>query len=127
VAGALWPDQIGNASATAWQDAVYVADDLSSLPSSIQFTGQAIALFGTLGETSYQLGEATVLVDGVQTFDQTGIHQNQSNAFGTVPNAVLFAWRWPSSGPHTLQFQAGPSDPKDGDPFLHVQGYSYVP
>jgi hypothetical protein len=127
VAGALWPDQLGNAAATAWQDAVYVPDDLSSLPCSIEFTGQAIAVFGTLGETSYQLGEATVLVDGVQTFDQTGIHQNQSNAFGPVANAVLFAWRWPSSGPHTLEFQAGPSDPKDGGPFLHVQGYSYVP
>ena len=83
-------------------------------------------MFGTLGEQDYQLGQASVFVDGVQTFDQTGIHQNESNAFGPVPDSILFAWRWPTSGPHTLSFQAGPSDAKDGGPFLHVQAYSYV-
>lgn len=127
VAGGLWPDQIATSRAGAWQNAVYVADDLPTLPSSIQFTGQAIAVFGTIGEQSYQLGQASVFIDGVQTFDQTGIHQNESNAFGRLPNSILFAWRWPAAGPHTLSFQAGPSDPKEGGPFLHVQGYSYVP
>lgn len=127
VAGGLWPDAVATSNAGAWKDAVYVADDLPALPSSIQFTGQAIAVFGTLGEQSYQLGQALVYVDGVETFDQTGIHQDESNAFGAIPDAVLFAWRWPTSGPHTVSFAAGPSDPKDGGPFLHVQGYSYVP
>ncbi|MGH7284911.1 MAG: hypothetical protein ACRELY_25575 [Polyangiaceae bacterium] len=127
VAGGLWPTEIATTKADAWQSAVYVADDLSTLPSSIQFTGQAIAVFGTMGEGSYQLGQASVLVDGTETFDQTGIHQNESNALGRIDNAILFAWRWPTSGRHTLTFQAGPSDPKNGGPFLHVQGYSYVP
>ena len=127
VAGSLWPTDPATSGANAWKNAVYVADDLPALPSSIQFTGQAIAVYGTLGEQSYQLGQALVSVDGVATFDQTGIHQNESNAFGPVPDSILFAWRWPTSGAHTLSFQAGPSDPKDGGPFLHVQGYSYVP
>jgi hypothetical protein len=127
VAGGLWPEQVATSNAGAWLSAVSVADDLPTLPCSIQFTGRAIAVFGTLGEQSYQLGQASVFIDGVQTFDQTGIHQNESNAFGPAPNSILFAWRWPTSGPHTLSFQAGPSDPKDGGPFLHVQGYSYVP
>jgi hypothetical protein len=127
VAAALSPDGAASANANAWSHAMPVADDLSSLPSSIQFTGQAIAVFGTLGDTDNQLGQASVLVDGVETFDKTGIHQNQTNAFGDVPDSVLFAWRWPTAGPHTLTFQAGPSDPKNGGPFLHVQSYAYVP
>ncbi|HEY8089869.1 MAG TPA: hypothetical protein VIF09_18540, partial [Polyangiaceae bacterium] len=126
-AGGLWPDQIATSNAGAWQNAVYVADDLPTLPSSLQFTGQAIAVFGTLGERDYQLGQASVFIDGIETFDQTGIHQDESNALAPVPDSILFAWRWPASGAHTLTFQAGPSDPKDGGPFLHVQGYSYVP
>lgn len=127
VAGALSPTGDASTSAGAWTDATYVADDLSMLPSSITFTGKAIAVMGTIGEQCCKTGEARVFVDGVETFDQTGIHQNQSNAFGPVPNSVLFAWRWPTSGSHTVRFEAGPSDPKDGGPFLHVQGYSYVP
>jgi len=127
VAGGLSPDGDASANAEAWSGAVHVTDDLATLPSSIQFTGKAIALYGTLGETSLQLGEALVYVDGVETFDWTGIHQDESNALGPVPGSILFAWRWPSSGPHTLRFTAGPTDPKNGAGFLHVTGYSYVP
>ena len=126
-AAGLSPEGDASANAGAWSGAKQVMNDLSTLPSSIQFTGQAIAVFGTLGDGDYQLGQASVLIDGVETFDQTGIHQNQTNAFGAVPDSVLFAWRWPSSGQHTLTFQAGPTDPKNGGPFIHVQGYSYVP
>jgi hypothetical protein len=127
VAGGLAPSQEANANAYAWSGAQMVSDDLSTLPSTIQFAGRAIAVFGTVGEMCCQLGQAQVWIDGVQTFDQTGIHQNESNAFGAVPDSVLFAWRWPTSGPHTLRFEAGPSDPKDGGPFLHVRSYAFVP
>ncbi|MGO9714211.1 MAG: hypothetical protein ACLQBL_35480, partial [Polyangiaceae bacterium] len=84
-AGGLSPAGIASANTAAWDQAVYVADDISSLPSSIQFTGRAIALMGTIGEQCCQLGQAVVLIDGVETFDQTGIHQNQSNALAAVP------------------------------------------
>ncbi len=126
-AGALSPTGSASSNVGAWNGATYVSDDTSTLPSSITFTGKAIAVMGTIGEKCCALGEARVFVDGVETFDQTGIHQNQSNAFGPVPRSILFAWRWPTSGKHTVRFEAGPSDPKDGGPFLHVQGYSYVP
>ncbi len=127
VAGALSPTANASANAEAWDGAVSVTDDLSTLPSSIQFTGKAIAVFGTIGEDCCALGQAQVYIDGVETFDQTGIHQNESNAFGPVPDSILFAWRWPTSGPHTLRFEGNATDPKDGGPFLHVRGYSYVP
>lgn len=126
-AGGLSPTGDASSNADAWQGAVDVADDLSTLPSSIQFTGSAIAVFGTIGEQCCHFGQARVVVDGTETFDQTGIHQNESDALGPVPDSILFAWRWPTSGRHTLQFEAGPSDPKDGGPFLHVRHYAYLP
>jgi hypothetical protein len=126
-AGALAPDADASAKADAWKAASYVAEDLATLPSSISITGQAVAVFGTIGVADYHLGQARVFVDGVETFDQTGIHQAEDNALGPVPDAVLFAWRWPASGQHTLSFEAGPSDAKNGGPFLHLVGYSYVP
>jgi hypothetical protein len=127
VAGSLWPTDSVSAAANDWRSAVYVADDLPALPSSIQFTGKAIAVTGTMGEHCCHLGQASVLVDGTPTFDQTGIHQNEDEALAAVPDTILFAWRWPTSGPHTISFQAGETDAKNGGPFLHVQGYSYVP
>jgi hypothetical protein len=127
VAGALAPTEDGASDPGAWQSAIHVQQDISTLPSSIDFTGRAIALFGTLGETSHQLGQAKVFIDGVETFDQTGVHQDESNAFASIPDSILFAWRWPTSGPHTLSFAAQTPDPKDGGSFLHVQSYSYLP
>ena len=127
VAGALSPDGDATANAGAWSAAVSVTKDLSTLPSSIQFTGQAIALFGALGETDYQLGQASVFVDGVETFDQTGIHQNETNAFSPVPDSILFAWRWPAPGPHALRFGPSTFDAKEGGPFLHLRRYVVLP
>jgi hypothetical protein len=127
VAGALWPAEVASAHAEDWSGAVSVTDDLQTLPSSIQFTGRGIAVFGTLGDQCCHLGQAEILVDGVETFDQTGIHQNESEAFGRVPDSVLFAWRWPTSGSHTITLQAGATDPKNGGPYLHVQRYAYLP
>jgi hypothetical protein len=121
-------DPMGRASAgDFWGAASYVADDLPMPPSSITFTGSAIALIGVIGEDCCTEGHARVLVDGTETFDQTGIWQNQSTSFNTLPDSVLFAWRWPASGPHTLQFLPGAQDPKEGGPFLHIQGYQLIP
>ncbi len=125
-ASALAPAATGG-DASAWAGAITVADDLPTLPSSIQFTGTAIALWGTVGENCCQLGQARVIIDGVETFNQVGIHQNESNDFQAMPDSVLFAWRWPTSGPHTLDFESPTPDAKEGGPFLHIQRYSYLP
>ena len=121
-AGGLSPAGNAAGNAGAWQGATSVASDQSMLPFSIGFTGRAVAVFGTLGVTDYMLGQASVWVDGTETLDKTGIHQNESNAFGQVPDSILFAWRWPAPGAHTLRFDGQPTDPKDGD-----SGYAYVP
>jgi hypothetical protein len=61
------------------------------------------------------------LVDGRETFDSTGIWQNKSRANKSVPDTVLFAW--PRRGTHTIRFEPGEPNPKEGDSFLHLQGY----
>ena len=127
VAGGLAPTGIASDGSDPWTGAVSVPDDLTSFPSSIQFKGKAIAVFGTLGENCCTVGHSRVFIDGTETFDQRGIWQNEVNNLQPLPNSILFAWRWPESGTHTIQFQPGVMNPKEGGPFLHVQSYSYVP
>jgi hypothetical protein len=93
----------------------------------IQFHGSAIALLGTLGESCCEAGHARVLVDGRETFDGTGIWQDKSSSGKRIPGAVLFAWRWRRTGPHTISFAPGVPNGKEGGPFLHVRSYLVLP
>jgi hypothetical protein len=63
-----------------WSTGQSVARDITALPSSLQFTGSGIALFGTLGERCCDSGHASVVVDGRETVDKTGVWQNKSSA-----------------------------------------------
>jgi hypothetical protein len=110
-----------------WSSSTFVASEVTTLPATLDFTGRAIALVGSLGEHCCENGHARVLVDGVETFDGTGIWQNKSASSHTLPNSVLFAWRWPRSGHHTLTFEPGVENPKEGSSFLHVEGYELAP
>jgi hypothetical protein len=91
------------------------------LPASLTFTGSGIALIGTLGERCCEPGHARVLVDGAETYDRTGIWQNKSSSSKSLPDSVLFAWRWPASGRHEIRLLAADPNAKEGDTFIHVQ------
>ncbi|HMC09127.1 MAG TPA: hypothetical protein VKL22_07390, partial [Actinomycetota bacterium] len=108
-----------------WSGAAFVADDLSVTDSPVQFTftGQGVAVIGTIGEQCCESGHAKVFIDGTQTFDRTGIWQNKSSSGRSLPNSVLFAWRWPSAGTHTIQIQPGVPNAKEGTSFFHMVGY----
>ena len=82
-----------------------------------------IALFGTLGQAH---GHAHVAIDGTPMIDQTGIWQGLSFA-GPVSNAVLFAWRWPSSGRHVLTFDPGEYDVNEGGSYLDAVSAAVIP
>jgi hypothetical protein len=45
----------------------------------------------------------------------------------SLPGTLLFAWRWPVSGKHTLRFEPGLPNAKEGASFLHLTGYELVP
>jgi hypothetical protein len=99
----------------------------ASLPASLTFTGTGIALIGTLGERCCDFGHARVLLDGIETHDTTGIWQNESSSGRTIPDTVLFAWRWPSAGRHTITISPGLADAKEGGSFAHIQSYIVDP
>jgi hypothetical protein len=114
------------ASAGGWGGARRIARDVAVLPAILTFRGSGIALLGTLGEQCCEPGHARVLVDGRETFDRTGIWQNKSSSGRRIDGTVLFAWRWPKSSTHTLTFEPGIENRKEGGPFLHLVGYELL-
>jgi hypothetical protein len=114
---------------TAWANATSHSASIttSSLPASIVFIGTGIALIGTLGEQCCEAGHARVFVDGVETTDTTGIWQNKSSSGLAIPNTVLFAWRWPRPGRHTISLYPGIENAKEGGSFVHIQSYLVDP
>jgi hypothetical protein len=111
-----------------WARAPLVADDLTlgSHPVRVTFTGRAVAIVGTLGEHCCESGHARVFIDGRPTFDQTGIWQNKSSSGVSLPGSVLFAWRWPRPGRHTIEVGPGLPNGKEGTSFFHMFGYYVV-
>jgi hypothetical protein len=111
-----------------WAAARFTADDLTLAGSPLQvtFSGRAVAIIGTIGEACCEAGQAQVFVDGAQTFDQTGVWQNKSPAGISLPGSVLFAWRWPGRGRHTIEIGPAVANAKQGGSFFHMIGYYVV-
>jgi phage protein U len=127
VAGAL--DPRGRPAHTRfWSRATFVPDQLAmhGSPVSFSFTGRAVAIIGTIGEVCCTDGHAQVAIDGTQTFDRTGIWQNKSSSGRSLPESVLFAWRWPRPGRHTIEIEPAAGNAKQGGPFFHMTGYDVV-
>jgi hypothetical protein len=125
-AAALAPEAVVDVR-NPWGTAAHVSRDIAAPPATLTFRGAGIALLGTLGEQCCEAGHARVLIDGRETFDRTGIWQNKSSSSRSTPNAVLFAWRWETVGVHTLTFEPGVPNGKEGGPFLHLVGYEVLP
>ena len=111
------------AQPAAWGRARLVKHTILIPDATLRFTGSGIALIGTLGDFIPQPGHARVFIDGVETFNGTGIWQNSTSSLMRLPGTVLFAWRWPTSGSHVLTFRPGIFNPKEGGPYLHVTSY----
>ncbi|HET7247718.1 MAG TPA: hypothetical protein VFJ07_23110 [Streptosporangiaceae bacterium] len=111
-----------------WTRASFVRDNLamSNSPVSFSFTGRAVAIIGTIGEVCCTDGHAQVFIDGAQTFDQTGIWQNKSSSGRALPDSVLFTWRWPRPGRHTIEIGPAVANAKQGGSFFHMTGYYVV-
>lgn len=111
-----------------WSRARYVshARDLRHGAVRISFTGRAIALIGDIGAQCCTLGHATVAVDGVRTFNRTGIWQNESSPSIRQPGQVLFAWRWRTAGRHTITISPATYNSIEGGPAFSMTGYLVV-
>lgn len=111
-----------------WQRAKLVTDNrgLGDTPLEISFTGRAIAIMGSIGAVCCVTGHARVFVDGKETFDRTGIWQNMTSPSVEQPDQVLFAWRWPAPGPHTITIRPGMPNDEEGGSFFQMEGYLLV-
>jgi hypothetical protein len=67
-----------------------------------------------------------VFLDGTETTNRSGIWQNKSASGRTLPDSVLFAWRWTSAGTHVVEVQPGVANGKEGTSFFHMTGYYVV-
>jgi hypothetical protein len=103
-----------------------VRHEISKMPATLGFHGSGIALFGTLGERCCEAGHARVLIDGRETLDATGIWQNKSSLGLSIDNTVLFSWRWRSVGLHSLTFEPGTDNGKEGGSFLHLRAFELL-
>ena len=102
-----------------WKNAKFTPLKSQTMPQVIRFSGSGISLRGTLGDPCCPAG-ARVFIDGVETFDRTGIRQSYSPA-GKIPNSVLFAWQWPAAGKHEIRLEA--KSPSDAEHAVHLSGY----
>jgi hypothetical protein len=120
-AAALDPDGITHGG-DMWQAARMIGVPLTTLPATIEVDGTGIALVGTIGQ-AVAASHVRVFVDGVETFDRDGLWQNASMPGG---EAVLFAWRWPKPGKHTIRLE--PGDPAEAGPsVMHLQSLVLAP
>lgn len=113
-AGAL--DPFGHASASdAWNGGLDIGQTIARIPATIVFTGSGIALSGTIGKLCTS-GHVHVFIDGVETFDRTGLWQNYSMPAG---DSVFFAWRWRVPGRHVIRLEPA-NDSQAGLQVLHL-------
>jgi hypothetical protein len=102
----------------AWAASRLFGPPITTLPAAITFRGSGIALTGTIAKLCQQ-AHVRVFIDGVQTFDQTGLWQNDAMPSG---NSVFFAWRWARAGLHTIELEPG-SPAEIGAPVVALQSY----
>lgn len=120
-AAALDPNGLTTAT-NPWATTTRVTRSIG-LGDTVKIHGSGVAFYGTLGATCCEAGHARVFVDGKETLDGTGIWQNKSSLGQSIPNTVLFAWRWPRPGRHTIRFEPGVQNGKEGGPFLQITSY----
>jgi hypothetical protein len=127
-AAALNPNGVP-ANPAYWTGAGFVTHDLkvTNTPAQFTFSGRSIAIVGTIGEQCCETGHIKLFIDGTETFDTTGVWQNKSSSGLSIPNSILFAWRWAAPGTHTIQIHPGIFNGKEGGSFFHMTGYYIVP
>jgi hypothetical protein len=126
-AGALAPER--RPEADAWRRAAVRAVSIGRAPAAYRFTGSGIAFVGALPEAGSpdcrpltvgrcEGGHVGLRIDGRAMVNRIGIWQGK--ALVSSPATVLFAWRWPASGPHEIAFDPVPFNAKQGGTEIHL-------
>jgi hypothetical protein len=77
---------------SGWAHAIPAYRSIATTP-ALTFSGEGVALLGTLGQVCCESRDARPLIDGRETFDHTGIRQSTSRVCMSIPDTVLLAWR----------------------------------
>lgn len=132
-AGSISPNQSPGTS-SPWSNAVLTPVNIHGAPATFTFTGSGIALLGTLPDQCVKVyafacegGHVHLRIDGTDLTDETGIWQGKALLPFATPNTILFAWRWPSSGTHTLQFDPVVTNGKEGGTAIDVTSALVIP
>jgi hypothetical protein len=126
-AGALAPER--RPEADAWRRAAVREVSIARAPAAYRFTGSGIAFVGALPDAGSsdcrpltvgrcEGGHVGLRIDGRVMVNRIGIWQGK--ALVSSPATVLFAWRWPASGPHEIAFDPVPFNAKQGGTALHL-------
>jgi len=133
-AGALAPDR--QPEDDAWSRASSQAVSITTAPSVYAFSGSGIALIGALPAAgspdchpltvgNCEGGHVHLRIDGHEMTDEIGIWQGK--ALVSSAATILFAWRWPASGPHELEFDPVVFNAKQGGTLIHVTRVLILP
>jgi hypothetical protein len=109
---------------------------IGGVPSTYAFTGSGIALIGALPRPGDRLcrpltvgpcegGHVHLRIDGREMADEIGIWQGK--ALVASSKTVLFAWRWPASGRHRIDFDRASSNAKQGETAIDVSEALILP
>jgi hypothetical protein len=112
-----------------WHNARLIPDSQTLTPRGqvrITFTGKAIAILGTIGAHCCTQGHASISIDHTPTYNHVGIWQNYSSPSRQQPGQVLFAWRWPTTGHHTITIGPAPYNPEQGGTYFSMTSYLLV-
>lgn len=101
-------DPNGVATWQGWDGREIPGATFTQLPATIAFDGSGVALVGSIGQPC-ETAHLRVFIDGVETFDRTGLWQNHDMP---TEEGVRFAWRWPAPGHHEIRIE--PSSPVAG-------------
>lgn len=62
-------------------------------------------------------------VDGGIALEVSAAALQPHGSWRTTDRTVLFDWRWRTAGPHTISFEAGVENAKEGRNFPHIRSY----
>jgi hypothetical protein len=70
-------------------------------------------------------GHVHLRIDGRETVSRVGIWQGK--ALVSSAKSVLFAWRWPTTGRHRIDFEPAPYNAKQGGTAVDVREILVLP
>ena len=110
----------------AWARAATVSHEIAAVPATLVVHGAGVALSARSASSAARPVTRACWSTGARPSTGPASGRTSRASGGSIDGTVLFAWRWRSAGTHTLTFQPGGENAKEGGPFLHVRAYELL-